>query len=355
LIRGEIVGRLTGETAPETSWKTPYVFMTGTSQSHGSENPALLALDWGTSSLRVYLMSATGGVLDMRHAPRGILHLPAPPDAGGFEQALAEIAGDWLRRYPTLKVVAGGMVGSAHGWLEAPYARAPADVRTLAAHGVRVPSGLGPDVLIAPGVIFDPPDRSPDVMRGEEIQIAGAVAAEPSLAERTCFVLPGTHSKWVLVEEQRIVSFATHMTGELYAVLREHSILGRLMSTEPADPTASELGFAKGLAAARESSPGALTSQLFATRTLGLTGRLPKNALADYLSGLLIGHELVSALAASRTARAAGAPLVLIGDAALCRRYAHALQTFDTAVHALLENTAPRGLWEFARAAGLLA
>jgi 2-dehydro-3-deoxygalactonokinase len=316
--------------------------------------PALLALDWGTSSLRAYLMSATGAVLDMRHAPRGILHLPAPRAAGGFEQAFADIAGDWLRSYPQLEVVAGGMVGSAQGWIEAPYARAPADVRTLAAHGVRVPSGLGPDVLIAPGVIFDAPDGSPDVMRGEEIEIAGAVAAEPALAERTCFVLPGTHSKWVFVEEQRIVSFATYITGELYAVLREHSILGRLMSTEPADPAASELGFAKGLAVARDSSPGDLAHQLFAVRALGLTQRLPKNALADYLSGLLVGHELVSALAASRAAREAGAPLVLVGDAALCRRYARALKIFDTAVRAELENTAPRGLWELARAAGLV-
>lgn len=328
--------------------------MTGTSQKHLSENPVLLALDWGTSSLRAYLMSATGTVLDMRHAPRGILHLPAASDAGGFEQAFAEIAGDWLRSHPTLRVVAGGMVGSAQGWIEAPYVRAPADVRTLAAHGVGVPSGAGPEVLIAPGVIFDAPDRAPDVMRGEEIQIAGAVAAEPSLGEHSCFVLPGTHSKWVHVAEQRIVSFATYMTGELYAVLREHSILGRLMSTEPKDPTASELGFAEGLRAARESSPGDLPHQLFATRTLGLTKRLPRNALADYLSGLLVGHELVSGLAASRTAREAGAPLVLVGDAALCRRYARALGTFDTAVHAEQQNAAPRGLWELARAAGLI-
>ncbi len=328
--------------------------MTGTSQRPLAENPVLLALDWGTSSLRAYLMSATGAVLDTRRAARGILHLPAPADAGGFEQAFAEIASDWLRSYPTLRVVAGGMVGSAQGWIEAPYARAPADVRTLAVHGVWVASGLGPDVLIAPGVIFDRADRSPDVMRGEEIQIAGAVAAEPSLAERTCFILPGTHSKWVLVEEQWIVSFATHMTGELYAVLREHSILGRLMSTQPTDPNASELAFAKGLEAARESSPGDLPHQLFAVRALGLAKRLPGNALADYLSGLLVGHELVSGLAASRTARESGAPLVLVGDAALCGRYARALKTFGAAVHAQLENTAPRGLWEFARAAGLL-
>ena len=313
----------------------------------------LIALDWGTSNLRAYLMSAEGAVVEARHAARGILHLPAPADAGGFEQAFAEIAGDWVRSHATLSVVAGGMVGSAQGWIEAPYARAPADVRTLAAHGVRTPSGLGPEVLIAPGVIFEPPDREPDVMRGEEIKIAGAVAAEPSLGERAWFVLPGTHSKWALVQEQCIVSFSTYMTGELYAVLREHSILGRLMSTEPADAGAAALGFEQGLEAARGSSPGDLGHQLFAVRTLGLTGRLPRNALAEYLSGLLVGHELVSALAVSRTIRDAGAPIVLLGDAALCRRYARALKAYGVAAGAQLDDTAPRGLWEFARAAGV--
>jgi 2-dehydro-3-deoxygalactonokinase len=313
----------------------------------------LVALDWGTSNLRAYLMSADGGLLESRHNARGILHLPAPAGAGGFEQAFAEIAGDWLRRDPTLTVVAAGMVGSAQGWIEAPYVRAPADVRALAAHAVQVASGIGPYVVIAPGVIFEAPDRVPDVMRGEEIRIAGAVAAEPSLGERAWFVLPGTHSKWVFVQEQRIVSFATYMTGELYAVLREHSILGRLMPAEP-DSAASALGFDNGLEAARGSSPGDLAHQLFATRTLGLTARLPRNALADYLSGLLVGNELVSALAASRKTRDAGVPLALVGDAALCRRYAHALETFGAAVHAQLDDTAPRGLWEFARAAGLV-
>ena len=314
----------------------------------------LVALDWGTSNLRAYLMSAEGDVVETRRAARGILHLQEPGGAAGFEQAFADVAGDWVRSHSTLSVVAGGMVGSAQGWIEAPYVRAPADVRTLAARAARVPSGLGPDVLIAPGVIFEPPDRPPDVMRGEEIKIAGAVAAEPSLGERAWFVLPGTHSKWALVQERRIVSFATYMTGELYAVLREHSILGRLMSTESMDAGESALGFEKGLEAARASSPGDLGHQLFATRTLGLTGRLPRNALVDYLSGLLVGHELVSALAASRTAREAGAPLVLLGDAALCRHYARALEFFGAPARVQLDDTAPRGLWEFAQAVGLV-
>ena len=314
----------------------------------------LIALDWGTSNLRAYLMSADGAVVETRHAARGILHLPAVGRARGFEQAFAEIAGDWVRNRGALSVVAGGMVGSAQGWIEAPYVRAPADVRALAAHSVRIPSGLGPDVLIAPGVIFDPPNRAPDVMRGEEIKIAGAVAAEPSLGERSWFVLPGTHSKWALVEQQRIVSFATYMTGELYAVLREHSILGRLMPAEQTDEAAAALGFEKGLEAARASSPGDLGHQLFAARTHGLTGRQPPTALADYLSGLLIGNELVSALAATRPTHGRAAPLVVLGDAALARRYARALELFGAPAAAELDDTAPRGLWELARAAGLV-
>jgi len=318
-------------------------------------SPVLLALDWGTSSLRAFLLSDAGDVLNARHTQRGILHLPAPAQAGGFEQAFAEIARDWLTQWPALPVVAGGMVGSAQGWKEAPYARCPVDARALAAHGVRVASGLGPEVLIAPGVLFDAGDHSPDVMRGEEIQIAGALAAQPEWAERACVVLPGTHSKWVRIEDGRIQSFATYMTGELYAVLRNHSILGRLMPADAdAEPSAAEAAFGLGLRAARDSRPGDLTRQLFATRTLGLTRSLPNETLADHLSGLLIGHELVSGLAASRAMLEAGAPLLLIGDAALCRRYAHALETLGAPARAQLDNTAPRGLWEFARAAGLL-
>jgi len=314
----------------------------------------LVALDWGTSNLRAYLMSAEGAVVETRRAARGILHLPAPAGVGGFERAFADIAGDWVRSDSKRSVIAGGMVGSAQGWIEAPYVHTPADVRTLAAHAARVPSGLGPDVLIAPGVLFEPADGPPDVMRGEEIKIAGAIAAEPSLGARAWFVLPGTHSKWAFVRGQRIVSFSTYMTGELYAVLREHSIPGRLMPPAPADERDSALGFDAGLAAARASSPGDLGHQLFAARTLGLTGRLPRNALAEYLSGLLLGNELVSALAASRVTREDGAPLVLLGDAALCRRYARALEVFGAAADAQLDDTAARGLWEVARAAGLV-
>jgi len=176
--------------------------------------PVLLALDWGTSSLRAFLM-AEGKVLDTRQSAHGIQHLPIA-GVPGFEKAFADIAGDWVAKWPGLPVVASGMVGSAQGWKEAPYVHCPADIQTLARQHVRVASGLGPDILIAPGVLFDEPDCLPDVMRGEEIQIAGALLNHPEWASGARMVLPGTHSKWAYIENGKIVRYATYLTGELF-------------------------------------------------------------------------------------------------------------------------------------------
>lgn len=319
----------------------------------------LLALDWGTSNLRAYALAADGRVLAERGSSHGIAQLPQPGHAG-FEQALHAIAGDWLAARPGLPMVACGMVGSAQGWREAAYLPCPADVQLLAAHACRVPTAHGP-LLVAPGLLHAPADAAPDVMRGEEIQIAGALAALPAAGIGTdigtaelWLLLPGTHAKWAHVRQGRVLSFATYMTGELYAVLRRHSLLGRTMPAEPGAP--DEQAFAAGLAQARQAGPGDLPHQLFATRTLGLTGRLGPQAQADYLSGLLIGHELVSGLARLRAqADGAAPPLVLVGEPALLQRYAGALRALGHAPAALLGNSAPQGLFQFACAAGLLA
>ena len=315
--------------------------------------PRLLALDWGTSSLRAFLLGQGGRVLQTRSTPRGLQSL-AVPGVAGFEQAFSEIAADWLAVWPRLPIVASGMVGSAQGWKEAPYVRCPADVGALAAHRVVVASGLGGTVHIAPGVLLDEASSSPDVIRGEEIQIAGALAGNPALAERATMVLPGTHSKWVQVDNGRITNFASYMTGEVFSLLVKSSLLGRLMSAEVAAPQAAASAFRQGLLAARESHPGDFTHQIFSARTLGLTQRLPNNALKDYLSGLLIGYELVSGLAKSSRASPAPRPLLLIGEATLCQRYAQAFDDFDIDLAAIVDNPAPRGLWEFATTLGLI-
>lgn len=311
--------------------------------------PQLLALDWGTSSLRAFLM-ADGKVLETRHSPHGIQHLPQS-ERLGFETAFSLIAGGWLAMWPHLPVVACGMVGSAQGWREAPYVRCPADVQALAERSVIVPSGLGPDILIAPGVLFDDPQQLPDVMRGEEIQIAGALLMNPQWAGRVTIVLPGTHSKWARIENGQIVDFATYLTGELFAVLKKHSILGRLMTDDEPLVRDAQSAFELGLATARDSGPGDFPHQIFATRTLGLTGRLPHAALAEYLSGLLIGHELVAGIKHA----APDTPLVLIGEPELCQRYVRALAYLGKHDAIVLDNTAPAGLWNLACAAGLIA
>ncbi|MBP2227796.1 2-dehydro-3-deoxygalactonokinase [Azospirillum agricola] len=324
------------------------------------DGAALIALDWGTSSLRGFLMDGAGAVLDQRANAHGIQNLPQP-GLPGFEQAFAGLCGDWLAANASVPVVAGGMVGSAQGWAEAPYVACPADTSTLASRAIAVDSAAGVRILIAPGVTYAPPDAPPDILRGEEIQIAGVLADRPDWARESCMVLPGTHSKWVQIRDGRMTRFATYMTGEVFAVLTKHSILGRLMPTDvEAGAEARDAAFAEGVRAARASGPGDLTHQIFAARTLGITKRMAPELLKDFLSGLLIGHEMISGLARTGAALGgaapgSGRPLLLIGDGALCRRYVQGLGLLGIEPTARLENTAPRGLFQFAIAAGLIA
>ncbi len=319
-----------------------------------SDHPTLIGLDWGTSRLRAFLFDAQGRIIDSRASAHGILQLPAPAEAGGFQRAFGEVAGEWLARHPGVPAVASGMVGSKQGWREAPYVPCPADLSTLAAHATRVDTGLGTTLVIAPGVVQLAEGTDPDVMRGEETQIAGALGAHPQWQRGARFVLPGTHSKWVEVRAGRIERFATFMTGELFALLRKHSILGRMATDDPAADSVHNDAFRRGVRAARVDGAGDLTHQLFVTRALGLTDRLAPNLTGDYLSGLLIGHEFAAMQKAVRADAAPETPMVLIGDATLVGRYALAAAEFDMAIAESLENTAPIGLWQFARAAGLV-
>ncbi|MDO6584730.1 2-dehydro-3-deoxygalactonokinase [Salipiger sp. 1_MG-2023] len=300
---------------------------------------ALIALDWGTSSLRAFRIAPGGGVLETRASGHGIQHLPQP-GADGFAAALSALTDGW----PDAPLVACGMVGSAQGWAEVPYLPCPADVSQLSGAAGRVQTPRG-EMLIAPGLIHAPTGAPPDVMRGEEIQIAGAIVGHPDRQASATLILPGTHCKWAQVQGGAVTGFATYMTGEIFAVLRAHSILGRLMPDESApDPDA----FARGVAEA--ASGGALSHQLFSARTLGLTGQLPSASLAEYMSGLLIGHEVAAGLA-----QHAGGALLLVGGGALCARYDAALrQICGAGAAALIENPAPLGLYHFARAAGLI-
>ncbi|WP_372658619.1 2-dehydro-3-deoxygalactonokinase [Hydrogenophaga sp.] len=315
--------------------------------------PALIALDWGTSSLRAYALGAHGRVLDQRRSEHGIMNLPEVDGTGTraarFEQALQSICGDWLQAYPGVPLLACGMVGSAQGWKEALYQPLPSQPADLA-RAITVVQRAGQQALhIVPGLIQA--GDLPNVMRGEETQIAGVLqglAAEAVVHERLLIGLPGTHSKWALVEAGAVTRFHTFMTGEIYAALRQHTILGRTMASQPLFDDAA---FSQGLRVAR-SPDGALgvLSNVFSCRTLALTGRLAATAQPDYLSGLLIGHE-VAALA--RTALNGGLPVLLCGEPELCRRYAAALEVHGLDTPQIRSEATPLGLWCIARAAAL--
>jgi len=295
----------------------------------------LIALDWGSTRLRAFLLGDGGAVLETRQSDDGAATLKG---AEQYAAALAALVGDWRAARPDLQLLACGMVGSQYGWREAPYVRCPADAAALAGQVLRVDERLG----IVPGLVDDA--GQPDVMRGEETQIVGALALRPELAAQACLVLPGTHSKWARVQAGRVTGLATHMTGELFALLRQHSVLNRLMPADGSSPASPE-AFLKGVDAARED--GSLSHQLFAVRTLGLFKQLAPEQLPDYLSGLLIGHELASELKGD-TPR-----LALVGDPALCGRYAQALARFGQPEPLLLDNTAPAGLWALAQTMNL--
>ena len=304
----------------------------------------LIALDWGTSSLRAYRLGSGGALLESRQRDWGILHLPD----GGFDAALRGIAGDWMAATPQAPLLACGMVGSAQGWALARYVDTPADAAALAAGLHAIDLGDGRRLHIVPGVRR--PGERPDVMRGEETQIVGALATEPALAARCRLLLPGTHSKWVQVQDGRIAAFRTFMTGELYATLKAHSILGR--PAREAGAVADDAAFDRGVAAVQGAEP--LAALLFSARALVLDGRLPAAHSLDYLSGLLIGDELRSALRDDADDADDRLPLALIGEPALGARYRRALAAFGRDELAQIDHAAPAGLWALAVAAGLL-
>lgn len=292
----------------------------------------MIAVDWGTSSLRAYRLADDGSILEQRRDPRGILACD-----GRFAEVLAELVGEWPG-----EIVLCGMIGSRNGWIELPYLPCPADAGALAAamHAhvdARLP---GRTLWFVPGLDCHAEAGVPDVMRGEETQLVGLAAALGGGRHLVC--LPGTHSKWAWLEDGHVVDFATVMTGELYAVLRQHSLLGRLMSDD--GHAFDENAFAQGVA--RSGEDGGLAHQLFGTRTLALFERLPGEALASYLSGLLIGHEIRHRTPVPRDVH-------LVGSAGLGARYAHALALLGIGAHAHGEDLAARGLHAMASARGI--
>ena len=302
---------------------------------------ALIALDWGTSNLRASLLDPGGHLLETCSAPGGFM---AVKD-GAFAAALHALCGDWLVQFGC-PLIASGMIGSRQGWKEAPYVDCPATMTQVSAQltAVRI-DGSGPvpgaRVLhIVPGLRCVDDNGQFDVMRGEETQLWGAALPPGSIC-----VLPGTHSKWAwLGAGGEISRFATFMTGELYGLLTQHGILGRLMVFGQQKHDDFVAGARLGLAGHAQ-----LSHTIFAARTAGLMGRVAPEALPDYLSGILIGAEIGAATAAQT-----GASVCLLGDDDLCARYALACEVAGVSTCRANAGATTTGQWLVARAAGLL-
>ena len=309
-------------------------------------SPALIGLDWGTTSFRAYRLDRQGAVLEAKSAAAGILKIPG----GDFEAALEREIGPWLADAPGVPVIAAGMITSRQGWVEVPYCSCPAGSAEIAGALLRHETGAGRTIHFVPGLSIVGADGVPDVIRGEETQIIGAVGGAVGgevgdAPGRRLLVLPGTHSKWALVEDGRLVWFATFMTGELFAVLREHSILGRLMAGADDDDAA----YRRGLAYAGGSG---LLRRLFSARTLCLFGELPEHGVASYLSGLLIGSELREALDCLE--QPPDREITVVGGADLCGRYLAAIEAAGLRGRRAADDAGARGLFLIARAADLI-
>jgi 2-dehydro-3-deoxygalactonokinase len=237
------------------------------------DNSVTIFGDWGTSRLRLYLRQGKS-VLDRRDGP-GIGALQASP-----RDTFLDLVGDWREARPSLALLCG-MVGSRNGWAEAAYAPCPASAADIRERLLRLDAD-GLPVAIAPGLSCRNALGGPDVMRGEETQILGALALNPDLAKgRHLLALPGTHTKWVVVEDGAIASFLTAPVGELYALLREHSILAK---AAPGDGPESPEGFARGVARIVEQGPARLPHLIFETRSRQLLDGLPKDEAMGFLS-----------------------------------------------------------------------
>lgn len=274
---------------------------------------ALLACDWGTTNLRAWTLDAGGEVLAHREFDLGVSKLNPGEAAARFEAEVRPAFGAEV-----LPAILCGMVGSNLGWTVAPYADAPAGLPELARAMVEV----APGVRIVPGVRCEGIAGAPDVMRGEETQLLGWVAQHPERGRgRHVVCHPGTHAKWALIEDGRIVRFVTAMTGELFAVLGKHSVL---KSDAAADDAAA---FAAGLEAAGDGA--ALAARLFTARARVVGGQAAAESTPSYLSGLLIGAEAASV--PQLLGVTPDMPVALLGDAGLCGFYRRALDRRGTA------------------------
>lgn len=268
----------------------------------------IIGINWGSSNFRAYRIAADGGLMDECSAAAGIAAL----DRGGIAAMMQKVAAQWPTDIP---VYASGMIGSTIGWVEVPYAEAPAGCGELSQKVTRADIG-GVDVRIVPGIACRHAfDGAPDVLRGEEIELLGLIGLghADGLA-----ALPGTHTKWVRLDRGRVIDFFTAMSGEIFDRLAAQGLLASVIEGEATAGAA----FLEGVATGQARKLG-LGSLLFGARARVVRGELRRGDAGSYIRGLLIGSEIADALAAYPDL--ARSTLPLTGSGPLSRLYAAAL------------------------------
>lgn len=265
-----------------------------------------IAVDWGTTNRRAWALGPDGQAAAERADSAGLL---AVPDRR-FADSLSAFLGDWLDNAAGAPVIIAGMAGSRMGWVEVPYVSAPAPLSDLAQHLMLAGRIAGSDCWIVPGMSLDSAAQ-PEVMRGEECQILGALLMQQQ--SDGVFVTPGTHSKWARVADRNLTDFRTYITGEMFNLLRQSGTLAQLMTGDAEDAEA----FARGVLATGHDTE--LLNRVFSARSLALFGRLDGRALASYVSGMLVSTEMRDALAVWPNLTKAGA--ICIGSPAMLARY----------------------------------
>lgn len=277
--------------------------------------PASILVDWGTSNFRAYLLDKQGNCLEETSAPSGIAQI-----SGEFEATLNANIGDWLTRHDHLTVILAGMIGSQIGWKNTPYVDCPAPVEGYGQYCVQVSEFNQGNCWIIPGMKHNTNDGKVDVMRGEELQVIGASLLAGD-TEEAYYCCPGTHTKWVKVKHGEIKTISTAMTGELFALLSNHSILANSLDLSSELDNAA---FIKGLSYSQQ--PGGLLNHIFSVRSQFVTGKQNSAAGAGYLSGILIGHEIRAFIEANGAAAIGNCHI--IGSSGLSRLYQTAMIHF---------------------------
>ena len=306
--------------------------------------PFLIALDWGSTRFRGWLLDPNGIEIDKIDEEFGILNINHSQYIDVFEKQL----GSWIKEHGSIPIIAAGMIGSRQGWMETPYLNCPTGPEQLAQNltYLKINSKLINDPIsmaIVPGIQYFE-NGIPDVMRGEETQIAGLLWSQHQVG--LC-IFPGTHSKWIFTNKGIIESFTTFMTGEIFSLMEKHSIVNRLMVGK----SFNREDFLSGCNQSLSSSYGFL-KQIFSARTMGLFDKVKPKGIYSYLSGIVIGNEIKDGLDNYyKNSSYKEKTIILNGENSLCNLYKIAFEIAGVKVKLEKKNLVAKGLFQIAQKA----